>query len=65
MSETTEDESLDKVITKRELIEFIKENLTVNVEGTSQSWDQSPGVRVELYLEGEKISSCWTDIDTD
>lgn len=47
----------------KELIkQYIKENIWVGVETTSESYYESATVRVKVYLEGEIISEDWSTI---
>ena len=51
------DTILIKVMTKEELIQFLKENLRVTVTYTSGPYDEHPCLTVSLYLGDECISS--------
>lgn len=42
-------------MTKEELIQFLKENLKVKVNRVSPFFDSGKYLKVELYLENERI----------
>lgn len=42
--------------------QYIKENLYVSIETTSESYYESAAVRVKVYLEGEIISEDWSTL---
>lgn len=47
----------------KELIkQYIKENIWVGVEATSESYYESAAVHVKVYLEGEIISEDWSTL---
>jgi hypothetical protein len=48
-------------VTKEELVEFLKESLTISIN-RDQDYYSYPHLEVELLLDGEIISSCITTI---
>ena len=57
------DTILIKVMTKKELIQFFKENLKVKVNRVTPFIDGGEYLRVELYLGNERIDWDETYID--
>jgi hypothetical protein len=53
------DTDANKAMTKRELIDFLKQNLSIKV------WASKDRIVVILFLSGEEISSCSSDFDDD
>lgn len=48
-----------KIMTKEELIKFLKENLKVYISDTSGLYDENVCLTVDLYLGDECISSAY------
>jgi len=49
---------------KGELLEFLKENLTIETEESIDFYGNSKTIEVKLLLGGEVISSDYIEIDT-
>jgi hypothetical protein len=47
----------DRIMDKEQLIEFLKENLTVSVNIESGGYGSNPYLKVSLLLDGEVIDS--------